>query len=69
MPELKAEDFARLATLFVPETVTALAFSPDGSLLAIGSANNVHVFRVPAQAKPNTASPPAAALISTPTTT
>lgn len=51
MAELTAEDFTRLATLFVPETVTALASSPDGGLIAIAAGDKVHLFRVPAQAK------------------
>jgi len=51
MPEFTPDDFPRLVTLFVPETVTALAFSPDGSLLAIAAADKVHVYRVP---KPKT---------------
>ncbi len=47
MPDIKAEDFTRVATLFVPETAHALAFSPDGSLLAVGAGDKVHIFRVP----------------------
>ena len=53
MAEFTAEDFARLVTLFVPETVTALAFSPDGSLLAVAASDKVHIYRVP-QAKSGT---------------
>jgi hypothetical protein len=51
MPELKPDDFARLVTLSIPEAVTALAFSPDGTLLAVAAADKVHVFRVPTEAK------------------
>ena len=47
MPEFTADDFARLVTLYVPETVTALAFSPDGGQLAIAAGDKVHIFRVP----------------------
>ena len=47
MADIKAEDFTRVATIFVPETVQAIAFSPDGSLLAVGAGDKVHVFRVP----------------------
>ena len=51
MAELTQDDFARLVTLYVPETVSALAFSPDGSLLAVAAADKVHIYRVPPQAK------------------
>ncbi len=51
MPEIKAEDFVRLATLFVPETANAIAFSPDGSLLAVAAADKVFVFKVPEAAR------------------
>jgi len=59
MPELKPDDFARLVTLFVPEAVTALAFSPDGSLLAVAAADKVHIYRVPPQVKSSPGAPPA----------
>jgi hypothetical protein len=51
MPELNPDDFARLVTLYIPEAVTALAFSPDGTLLAVAAADKVHVYRVPTEAK------------------
>ena len=47
MASLKAEDFARLVTLSIPTTVTALAFSPDGKMLAVASADKVHLYLVP----------------------
>lgn len=50
MANLTPEDFARLVTLFIPEQVTALAFSPDGKLLAVAAADKVHIYRVPPQA-------------------
>ncbi len=49
MPTLTSDDFVRLATLFVPETVSALTFSPDGTLIAVAAGDKVHVFKVPAQ--------------------
>lgn len=49
MPPLNADDFVRLVTLYVPETVTGLAFSPDGSLIAVAAADKVHIFKVPPQ--------------------
>lgn len=58
MPELTSEDFPRLATLFVPETVSALAFSPDGSLLAVAAADKVHLYRVPEKARTQQTAPP-----------
>ncbi|GEM_PF-2480369 len=51
MPEIKSEDFVRLATLFVPETAQAIAFSPDGTLLAVAAADKVFIFQVPPQAR------------------
>ncbi|MCS6776369.1 MAG: hypothetical protein RMJ43_05715 [Chloroherpetonaceae bacterium] len=50
MANLNPEDFTRLATFFVPENITALAFSPDGRLLAVAAADKVHIYRVPPQA-------------------
>lgn len=50
MANLNPDDFTRLATFFVPETITALAFSPDGKLLAVAAADKVHIYRVPPQA-------------------
>lgn len=55
MPEIKSEDFVRLATIFVPETANAIAFSPDGSMLAVAAADKVFVFQVPPQARPTSA--------------
>ena len=49
MPPLNADDFIRLVTLYVPETVTGLAFSPDGSLIAVAAADKVHIFKIPPQ--------------------
>ena len=50
MANLTPEDFVRLVTFFVPEQVTALAFSPDGKLLAVAAADKVHIYRIPPQA-------------------
>ena len=47
MPEYKPDDFVRLVTLFIPETVSALTFSPDGTMLAVAAADKVHIYRVP----------------------
>jgi hypothetical protein len=58
MANLTADDFARLVTFFVPEQVTALAFSPDGKLLAVAAADKVHIYRVPPQASTISATPP-----------
>ena len=49
MPQLTSDDFVRLVTLYVPEAVTSLSFSPDGTLLAVAAADKVHIFKVPAQ--------------------
>ena len=54
MPQLTTDDFVRLVTLYVPETVTALSFSPDGSLIAVAAGDKVHLFKVPPQAKGQT---------------
>lgn len=55
MPEIKSEEFVRLATLFVPETANAIAFSPDGTMLAVAAADKVFIFKVPPQARPTSA--------------
>jgi hypothetical protein len=47
MADVKAEDFVRLVTLSIPAPVTALAFTPDGTLLAVAASDKVHVFQVP----------------------
>jgi hypothetical protein len=57
MPEIKSEDFVRLATLFVPETAQAIAFSPDGTLLAVAAADKVFIFQVPARARTGGSAP------------
>lgn len=61
MPPLNADDFVRLVTLYVPETVTGLTFSPDGSLIAVASGDKVHIFKVPPQVlnRPATTDKPA----------
>ena len=51
MADFNADDFTRLVTLYAPEIVTALAFSPDGSLLAVAAGDKVHVYQVPPQAR------------------
>ena len=51
MADFNADDFPRLVTLYAPETVTALAFSPDGAMLAVAAGDKVHVFQVPPQAR------------------
>ena len=51
MPEIKSEDFVRLATLFVPEKANAIAFSPNGSMLAVAAADKVFIFQIPPQAR------------------
>ncbi len=47
MPQLKSEDILRLVTFFAPEQVTALAFSPDGKMLAVAAADKVHIYQIP----------------------
>ena len=51
MPALNPNDFARLVTIPAPDVVTALTFSPDGSILAIATGDKVHLFQVPAAAR------------------
>ncbi len=51
MADFTADDFTRLVTLYAPETVTALAFSPDGSLIAVAAGDKVHIFAVPPRAR------------------
>jgi hypothetical protein len=51
MPELKLDNLKRVGTLDVPEVVTALAFSPDGTIIAVGTGDKVHFYQV-ADAKP-----------------
>lgn len=51
MPELNADDFVRLVTLYAPENITAITFSPDGSLLAVAAGDKVHLYQVPPQAR------------------
>lgn len=53
MADIKAEDFARLVTLAIPAPVTALAFSNDGTMLAVAAADKVHIYKVPGN-KPDT---------------
>ena len=59
MADFNADDFTRLVTLYAPETVTALAFSPDGSLLAVAAGDKVHLFQVPPQARESRSATPA----------
>jgi hypothetical protein len=47
MPQLKPEDIQRIVTFYAPEQVTALAFSPDGKMLAVATADKVHLFQIP----------------------
>lgn len=51
MADIKTEDFVRLVTLSVPAPVSALAFSTDGTLLAVAAADKVHIFQVPQNKK------------------
>ena len=59
MAEFTSDDFARLVTLYAPETVTSVAFSPDGALLAVAAGDKVHVFSVPTQIRPARTAAPA----------
>jgi len=54
MADLTQDDFARLVSLYIPETVSAIAFSPDGTLLAVAAADKVHIYQVPPQARERT---------------
>ena len=47
MAQLKPEDILRVVTFHAPEQVTALAFSPDGKMLAVAAADKVHIYQVP----------------------
>lgn len=47
MPQLKPEDIQRIVTFYAPEKVTAIAFSPDGKMLAVAAADKVHLFQIP----------------------
>ena len=58
MPALTADDFVRLVTLYAPETVSALTFSPDGSLLAVAAGDKIHLFQIPPQLREGQSSTP-----------
>jgi hypothetical protein len=60
MPALTADDFVRLVTLYAPETISALTFSPDGSLLAVAAGDKIHLFQIPQQLRPPQLLPPTA---------
>ena len=47
MAQIKPEDILRVVTFHAPEQVTALAFSPDGKMLAVAAADKVHIYQVP----------------------
>ncbi len=47
MADFKEDDFKRLVTLYAPEMVSSIAFSPDGTLLAIAAGDKVHLYTVP----------------------
>lgn len=54
MAQIKPEDILRVVTFHAPEQVTALAFSPDGKMLAVAAADKVHIYQIPQQpANPN----------------
>ncbi len=44
-----SQEFPRLVTLHMPDSVQSIAFSPDGKLLTAAIADKVHVYRVPEQ--------------------
>ncbi len=50
------DDFVRIGTVYAPETVASIAFSPDGTLLAVASGDKVHIYRVSETCKPRSAS-------------
>jgi len=41
------QEFPRLVTLYMPDKVQAIVFSPDGKLLTAAISNKVHIYRVP----------------------
>lgn len=40
-------DFPRLVTLYMPDKVHSVVFSPDGKLLTAAIADKVHIYRMP----------------------
>ena len=54
VPTLNPDDFVRLVTFFVPETISAITFSPDGSMLAVAAGDKVHIYYIPQEARPKT---------------
>ncbi|MBC7529178.1 MAG: hypothetical protein H7308_16705 [Chthonomonadaceae bacterium] len=52
VPTLNPDDFVRLVTFFVPETISAITFSPDGSMLAVAAGDKVHIYNIPQEARP-----------------
>jgi WD40 repeat protein len=47
MPDLKPDDFVRVATLYAPDTVTSLAISPNGRTIAIAAGDKLHIHSIP----------------------
>ena len=47
MAIVKPEDFKRLISIDIPATAQALAFSPDGKLIAIAAGEKVHIYEIP----------------------
>ena len=41
------QDFPRIVTLYMPDKIQAIVFSPDGKLLTAAIADKVHIYRVP----------------------